>query len=113
MGLIGLGDWKMLGSIKSRMIQIYTFEDWIDIIMPLNETGTQEAQMYLGEDDKIHFEYVEFEVTLGYPGGNFQVHCWKENSRTLKSRLEIRFAVINLWMIIIIKESLGLSGGHM
>lgn len=57
------------------------------IIMPLNEIGTQEAQMYFGEDSKISFEYIEFEVTMGYPGGNFQVGCWKESSRTHKSRL--------------------------
>lgn len=74
--------------------------------MPLHEIGTQEAQMFLGEDNKFNFEYIEFEVTLDYPGGNFQVGCWKESFRTHKSRLEIRFALINLWMIIIIGECL-------
>lgn len=69
--------------------------------------------MYLGEDNKINFEYIEFEVTVGYPGGKFQVGCWKESSRAHKSRLEIRFAIINLWMIIVVGEWLGLSRGNM
>lgn len=83
------------------------------IIMPLNEIGTQEAQMYLGEDSKISFEYIEFQVTMGYPGGNCQVRCWKESSRIRKSRLEIRFAKISLWMIIVIGELLRFSRGNM
>lgn len=42
------------------------------VIKSLNEIGTQEAQMYLVEDNKLKSQYVEFEVIMGYPDGKFQ-----------------------------------------